>query len=135
VRGVAPEHTYAVTFSDGRRYEGVADENGRLDLVVSDPLSEPQLHMQVFEQEVYVARTTLLGLPPRTVTFHRNSMSDGWRMRLTSLVPDDQLATPAAADDVDPDDESPPLPVTLTNLTGTGVIESFVIGGRLQDPI
>ena len=146
VRGVAPEHEYVVTFNDGRRYEGTADDNGRLDLLVNDPLAEAQLNMKVFDQEVSITRVTLYELPPRSVTFHRNSLSDGWTLRFTSLAPGAPQAdagdgseggtrgtTQDATQDGAADDDFPPLPLDLTNLSGTGVVENFVIGGRLQD--
>lgn len=135
IRGVAPRHEYVVSLSDGRRFEGEADDQGRLDLVVTDPPISAQLLMKAFDQEFYLANATLSQLPPRTLIFHRSSLSPGWTVRLTSLEPGAGSGVEEAAVDGSDPDAFPPLPLDLNNLDGTGVFDNLIIGGRLQEPV
>lgn len=127
VRGVAPGFDYSVTMDDGRRYQGTADEHGRLDLPVTHPDVSVYLHMHALDDEFYVARVDLVDLVPRTLSFHG---SRGWQVKVTSIVAE------RGADMAEGEDEDLiRLPVSLRDLTGTGTLENFVVGGRLQDPI
>jgi PKD repeat protein len=111
VRGAAAEHPHVVVFGDGRRIEGTTDAAGDLDLDVVDPSGDAFLRIQGFDREYDVARTRFDALPPRVLRFHGGT----WRVRVTQL--------------------DAPFEAPGWTLSGRGVVEDFVIGGRLQDPV
>lgn len=115
VRGVAPGYTYVVDVGGGRRVEGVADADGALDLVAVDPGREAFLYMRVFDGEPFVARTRLDALPPRVLRFFGGG--EHWAVRVTEL-------------ELDAEGRTHP-----SDLRGRGLLENFVVGGRLQEPI
>ena len=114
LRGVVPGFTHVIALGDGRRIEVVAAEDGTADLRVADPGLEAFLVLRAFGDEFFVARTRLDGLPPRVLAFHGIG---NWHVRVTSL--DAPFVAPASRD----------------ALSGHGVLEGFVVGGRLQDPV
>ncbi|HET8984328.1 MAG TPA: hypothetical protein VFN03_01090, partial [Trueperaceae bacterium] len=144
VRGVAPGFEYTVTFGEVVGGTGTADENGRLDLKVIDPTQEAYLFMHVFDEEMFVTQSRLDDLPPRELSFHG---FDGWKVRVTSLEVDETappgapVGVPTGAPGGVPTgtpaegDEMPPLPISRDDLTGTGMLENFVVGGRLQESV
>ena len=114
VRGVAAAVPHVIVFSDGRRVEVTPDEDGQAEVMVASPSAEAFLRIQLFDDEFFVARTRLDGLPPRVLSFHGH---DNWRVRVL------RLDAPFEA------------PASRASLSGVGVLEGFVIGGRLQDPV
>jgi hypothetical protein len=114
VRGAAAEVPHVIAFSDGRRFELTPDATGSADVVVESPGLEAFLRVRPFGDEFFVARARLDGLPPRTLSFHG---WNGWLVRVQ------RLDAPFVA------------PASRASLSGVGVLEGLVIGGRLQDPI
>ncbi len=124
VRGVAPGFEYTVRFGEVLAGTGTADENGRLDLSVIEPTQEVQLYMHVFDQETFVTQSRIDDLPPRELSFHG---FDGWKVRVTNLEVGESEPVEG--------EEMPRPPVSRDDLTGTGILENFVAGGRLQESV